>query len=352
MRFSAALVSALLCVVLYATARIRLAPLPALGLTVVFLVGTQIMSTLSRPYWSHTWGALFAAIAIFLVIRPGHRMQTLSAALAAASVSLAFYCRPQVAGTVVGLVTILAFSRNWRRLATFVIVGSLCAGLGALLSVAIYDSLLPSYFFSSQVARGRFDAESLNQYRYVTGTLGALVSPGRGLFIYSPIYLWILYQVIRGWKSLPNRTWAMVGLAVIAGHLWLLVHTGVWPGGRGTYGARQFADVVVWFFLLSVLAVETLQNQWSTLKRSTRWAQVTVLSVLILFSAFVNLRGAWARSTRAWKSYDRPPVWLTEGREPLLPQPQYWNWRHPQFLAGLLPHDAPQPPAAEDGPGD
>ena len=346
MRFSAGAAAALLCVVLYLIARRFLPPLTALPLAAVFAFGTQILSTLSRPYWAHTWGAVRTGAAILLVLTPWRCRPMLSTGLAATLVSLGFYCRPQTVWTVVGLTAFLALSRDRRRLATLVAVGAGWALLGVALSLAVYGSVLPEYFFASQVERGRLDPESLDSYRYVTGTLGALVSPGRGLFVYSPILLWVLWQAARGWRSLPSRRWAGVALGVVVAHHWMLVHTGVWPGGQ-SYGARLFSDVVVWFFLLAVLVVAGLGRRWRELRPAARRMEIAVAALLVAASIWINYRGAFAKATWTWSSYDRPHAWLLEGGRPLLPQPEFWNWRYPQFMAGLLPHDRYRQPAPE-----
>ena len=127
-------------------------------------------------------------------------------------------------------------------------------------------------------------------------------------------------------------------MAVTIAHLWLIVHTGVWPGGQ-SYGPRQFSDVLVWLFVMAVLSVEALRLRWPQIRVRTRIVQVVVLSLALSFSVFTNFRGAFSKATWTWDSYDRPPAWLVEGRQPLMPQHWHWNWRHPQFMAGLLPVD-------------
>jgi hypothetical protein len=339
LRFSAALAAALLCALFYRTARGFLLPVPAVGLALAFAFGTQVLSTLSRPYWAHTWGALLAAAAIHLVLLPWRRHELLSAGLAAFLASLAYYCRPQTFWTPIGLAIVLLMVRSWKRLATLVVVGAVCAGAGALISLSVYGSILPEYFFATEEAQYAMSSGRVNSYRYVTGALGSLVSPGRGLFLYSPLYLWVLYQTVRHWKSLSSRVWAGAALAVITGHLWLIVHTGVWPGGM-SYGPRQFSDVLVWFFLLAVLSVEALLERWPRIRLRARVVQTAVFALMLSFSVFTNVRGAFSKATWTWNSYDRPPAWLVEGRQPLMPQHWHWNWRHPQFLAGLLPRDS------------
>jgi hypothetical protein len=336
-------------VVLYRIARSRLRPASSLGLTLAFAFGTQILSSLSRPYWSHTWSTLFAAGAVLLIVPRAREHGLGAAALGATLASLAFYCRPSTVWVALGLALGLVLTRSWRRFATLVAVGLFWALVGVGLSQAVYDAPLPAYFFEAQVASGQLASPDVNRYWYWSSTLGALVSPARGLFVYVPICLWILYQVGRDWKRLASRAWAAAALASIVGHTWLLVWSKAWQGGQ-SYGARQYADSLVWFFVLAVLGLEALEKRWKDLGPAARWAQASAIAILLAFSVFVNARGAYARATWTWDPSDRPPRWKIEGREPPLPSPWAWNWRYPQFMAGLLSPERHPPVPSEAKP--
>ena len=348
MRFEAALASAILCVVLYYTARRLLAPLYSLGLTLAFAFGTQILSTLSRPYWTHTWGAVLAALAIYFVIFPLRKRETLSAVIGATCVSWSIFCRPQNFWTVVGLVVFLLMSRRWRQLRVFVEVGIVWAFLGALFSCAVYDSILPGYYFGEQVDKGRLAVEKVETVRYQRNSLGSLFSPSRGLFVYVPLYGWILAVAGLSWKRLASRSAAVIAVAVIALHLWMLVHTGTWPGSRSAFGARQMSDVLVWFFLLAVLAIHAMLAGWRGTPRLGRGLRIATLGLFLAFSVFVNARGAYAEATWDWKP-EEVRVGLRRDGTPIL-KPNWWDWRDPQFMAGLLPQERRPPEAKDESP--
>ncbi len=334
MRFSAALVASMLCVVLYLTARKLLPPLHSLGLTFAFAFGTQIFRTLSRPYWSHTCGALLAALAIYFVVFPSRRRTSLSMVLGATCVSWSVFVRPQNFWTVIGLVVFLLLGRRWRRVGVFLGVGLGWAVAGALFSLSIYGSVLPDYFLRAQVELERFGVDRLSRNRYPRFFLGSLFSPSRGLFVFVPLLGWVLVVVGLLWKRLALRTVASIALAVIAGHLWLLIHTGTWSGAQ-SFGPRQLSDVLVWFFLLAVLAVQALREAWPRTGRVERRLLLATLALCVAFSVFVNARGAFSRATWTWevdryRNVDREegdPMWLSD----------WWNWRRPQFMAGLSP---------------
>ncbi len=345
--FQAALLAAALCVVLYGIARARdLSPLVALGWTTAFAAGTQILSTVSRPYWTHAWGVLLTAAALLLLLRPPRGRETLSVALAATCTAWVFYCRAPAVLSVMGLTFVAWLLHRWRRFWLFAAVGSAWAGLLALFSLRVYDLLLPPYMFAAQVESGRLDVARVGRYVYPNYLLGSWFSPGRGLFVYTPILVAVLWLVASRWRRLPSKPLALTALAVFLGHTWLLVHTHTWLAGA-SYGARQFADVIVWFFLLAVLASEARAARPATGPTWRRRLALVFGALLVAASVFVNVRGAVARETWQWNLVRRIEGWgVPEGREPFVGPAWAWSWRYPQFLAGLVP----PPPSADRGP--
>jgi peptidoglycan/LPS O-acetylase OafA/YrhL len=120
--------------------------------------------------------------------------------------------------------------------------------------------------------------------------------------------------------------------------VWLLAQTSVWAGGQ-SYGARQLSDVLVWFFVLGVLAVEVVASEWPETGRRRRLWLGGSLAALLAFSIFVNARGAYSKATWRWNTFDRPPAWALQGGRSRFDPSWVWNWRYPQFMAGLLRHD-------------
>jgi len=196
-----------------------------------------------------------------------------------------------------------------------VLTGVVWAALFVSYSLSNFDSVLPPYFLSSHLRSGRL-AGGILLTSYPWAMLGTLFSPGRGLFIYVPILLVILVAVIRRWRWISDQTLAVTALAVCIAQWQLVSLFRNWWGGQ-CFGPRLMSDVLPWFFVLGVLAVAALRAardegrfQWSALK-------TTGLALVVAASIFVNTRGAVARETA-----DGAGI---------------WNWRYPQFMAGLIP---------------
>ena len=77
------------------------------------------------------------------------------------------------------------------------------------------------------------------------------------------------------------------------------------------------SDLVPWFVLLAVLALAAVRDaQEAGTFDWTRWKSVAVL-LLVAASVFINTRGAISQETQRGAGI--------------------WNWRYPQFMAGLIP---------------
>jgi hypothetical protein len=315
LRFAAAFQAALLCALLFYLARSFLRPGPALALAALFAFGTQIFSTLSRSYWSHTWASLLLTAAICLLLAPKlYERKTIYLA-SATLLSWSFFCRPQIALSIIGITVYLILTKR-RHLATFVTTGIAWALLFITYSLNTFQQLLPPYFFSNQMESGRLGLTSLAT-SYPSAVFGTLISPGRGLFVYSPIFALALLLAARYRHWMPQRKLAVTGLVVILVH-WQLISAHRGWGGL-SFGARHYSDVLVWFFVLSVLVVLSLQRV--SRERFIAWKSgiFAASGCVIAASLFINFRGAAASATLRWQ------------------EESVWDWSRPQFLAGLIP---------------
>lgn len=336
LRFCAAFCSAWLCAVLFFLGRVWLRPWDVLPLVIVFAFGTQIYSTLSRPYWSHTWATLLLAIALLLLLHQRFEHLLWPHIGAATALSWSFFCRPNLSLSILGLTAFVALERR-RFLPWWIGVGALWLILFIAHSLLLYDSSIPSYFYSSHVEAGRIGSAAAAA-SYPEGMLATLLSPGRGLFIYVPFFGFILFATVYRWRFLPSRTLAIIALVVIFAHWQLISSFRDWRGGL-SFGPRFFSDIVPWFFLLAVFAVaahrRTMRGGAPPLRLRTR----AVLLLLIAGALFVNIRGATAKATIHWEKRKLDAGFVFPPPSPTFRHPKMWNWSYPQFLAGLHASD-------------
>lgn len=327
LRFAAAAVAAALCGVFFLTARVWLPPGLSLGLTLVFAFGTQIYSSISRPYWSHSWSSLLLATALFLLVSPRWKDRSGAYVLMSTLLCWAYFCRPPMSLAILGVALLILVTRR-AFLGPFLVTGGIWASLFVLYSWRTFGSWLPPYFMSSHLESGRL-AGGLLLSSYPKGVLGTLVSPGRGLFVYVPIFVLILWIVIRRWKWIPDKALAVTALGVGFAHWQLFSLFRNWWGGQ-SFGPRLMSDLVPWFFLLAVLGVAAMRAarfagefRWTSLKR-------VGVALIVTISIFINMRGAISMEAQRGAGI--------------------WNWRYPSFLAGIIPHPHATPAGNGNGP--
>ena len=164
-------------------------------------------------------------------------------------------------------------------------------------------------YFSA--ARG--SAGSLSLHAHLgEALLGNLISPARGLFVYTPIALFSLYGV---WLWIRGGTQRAMGLylaAVLITHYVLLSTFEDWFGGH-SYGSRYFSDLSP-LFALALLP----------LRGRIRWAAGVALAI----SLFMHAQGAWCWPCVEWNTR---PVEIHQS------QWRLWDWSDPPFLRNFQP---------------
>ena len=335
LRLSAALTTALTAALGFLLARLLCGGFASLAIATAFAFGTSLLSIASRPYWAHAWGVLLLTAGLWLALSPIGRRATTWVAVATA-LSWAVFCRPPFAISVIAVGLWLVARRRLPHLTIYVATGLAWLALFTLYSQSVYGQLLPPYFFSEQVASGRWRPEGLLQVPRAAA-LGTLVSPGRGLFLFTPFLAAVPLLLVRHFRRLPDRSLAVLGAAAITAN-WLLVASfRNWWGGAG-YGPRLLTDSLPWWLVLTALAAAAWERAPAR-KPALRRLTVAPIAVLVLLSIAIHARGAYSRDTREWGVVRWAPPSV---RREIFKQERLWNWRYPQFLAGLVGEPAPR----------
>ena len=308
----AALLTALFVVLTFALARTVLPLSWSAFVALAMAFGTTALSTASRGLWSHTWGILLLSAAIFVCWRWMEQgWRPLAAALVATLLCWCFLVRPSFALSAAGIALFAALMRvrYWWLLPL--------VGLGWLTAFAAYSwthlgTLLPPYFFASRLGGGS-PAEAL---------AGNLISPARGLLIFTPGLLCWIYFAVRYSRSSPWRHWMALAASLVAAHWLLISNFPHWWGGH-SFGPRLMTDVLPWLALLGVLATRAwLDGQPGKRRR----LELAALLLLWGISAAIHFSGALSFETQRWNVH---PVNLDQHPERL------WDWTDPQFLRPL-----------------
>jgi hypothetical protein len=291
----------------------------SLAIAIAAGFGTQIWSTATRALWSHTWEVLLSACVVLVLLRREKQPWRFDGPLLATLLSWMYFVRPNAAITIIGVSIFILICHSDE----FIIYAA--TGLTWLLAFLVYSlnifgQVLPDYYMLGS---------ALNVNGWFVAFTGSLISPSRGLFIFVPSTLFVMYIVARHWRTLRSRRLAFLSAGIICGQIIIVASWPVWWGGF-SYGPRVLTDTIPWFVLLAILGVRAQLDYATNISALERHSCNKVITraagfVLVFVSIVVNGYGAIAIQTRLWNNFHHIEIY---------PE-RVWDWRHPQFLAGV-----------------
>ena len=303
-----------LTLMIFETALLMVSPLESVVIALGTAFGTQIWSTASRALWSQTWFVLLEALVISVVLKSECERTKFRPVIVATLLSWMYFVRPTAAVTIICLTFyLIAFHR--RDFMLYAVTGGAWILAFVAFSLSTFGDWLPGYYLASRLQFTNFGSA-------ITGTL---VSASRGLFVFVPVFAFVLYRVARYWQHLPFRPLAVTALAAIAAQWLVVAGYANWWGGW-SYGPRLMTETVPWFALLAILGQSAACGAPSSRRSRTEMA---VGAVMLALSIFINARGAVSWATSDWN--------LDVNRDIDYHPDRAFDWSRPQFLAGLLP---------------
>jgi len=320
----AAFLMAVLACVFLRTAEILLPPWWSVAVALGASFGTQIWSTASRLLWSHTWEILLLGFVVIELLSAEEKRRQPRVVWLATLLSWIFFVRPTGALAIFG-VTIYIFLYHRSGCLPYALTG--LAWLAGFIAYSwfAFGQIIPAYYHNRS-----FQSSA----HFLTALAGNLVSPSRGLLVFVPELLFVGFMVIRYWRALSHRRLAVLAIAVSCAHMLVLCCDAKWWGGW-SYGPRLSTDLVPWFVLLTILSLRSWRDQMVRASaaegqggvrlRPRDRALVASACLLLMLGVAINARGACSWETARWNG--RPNIELYPER--------LWDWRSPQFLAGL-----------------
>jgi hypothetical protein len=298
-KFAASLVAAVSVVFFYFLVKRLASSGWAMVVTLAYAFATETWTISSQALWQHGGSELAVIAGLFCLTRwwdaPERRgplvMAGLSGALAAA-------IRPTNVLFLAAVCASLLLAPNRRRaLVTFcafpIVVGA---------AVAAYN-----WHIFGRIAGGYDNAFGTPFWQ---GFSGLVASPGRGLFVYTPVAVFSLVGTViwlrsRGLRQAPAY---VVSLLFSITHAVLVSKWSIWWGGH-CYGPRLLTDIVPCLMLLIIPATGLI----------SRGAVLRLLFGLSLLTAsFIQAVGAFCYPNSHW---DEAPVAV--GARPQ----RLWDWK-------------------------
>ena len=218
----------------------------ALGIAAIYAFGTSSWSVSSQALWQHGPSQLFLALLLLCLVRGRHDERWLAYGAFAAGAAAVMRSTDALVAVPVFAWVLYRRPRLALRVAAFALppVAAL-----VLYNVWCFGSLAGSGGSTTAPAWAFF-----SRTPSLEGLVGILASPGRGLFVYSPVLVFSVAGLLLGLRRAPTL------LAPLAlGVLMVIVAVGQWFRwwGGHTWGPRLLADLtpILCFFLYPLTPV-------------------------------------------------------------------------------------------------
>ena len=306
----AAINATLTFILLFLLARLYLDDTKSLLISTLTWFGTSFASTTGTALWSHNFATLFALLAIYLSIRSVKTSNFKLWPVIAISLFSCYLCRPTMILLSPFLIGYLFLFNKKISIYTSILLSAFLIAFASF-SLHEFGQLLPDYYLPQRLS-GKYFFDAI---------YGNLLSPSRGIIVFSPFLLMPLIYSKSMYDSIKNEKSLIILLSWPIMHFILISRLPHWWAGW-SYGPRLMTDVLPGIFLLIIIAVSKLNFYKPT----------TLALVIILgsFSVYINtFQGLFNHYTQLWNAdpnIDEHPEYL-------------FDWQFPQFLHNKSRHE-------------
>ena len=248
-------------------------------------LGSQILSTATRGLWSHDWETLLYGLVAYSLLGVEHRGARFRPLWLGTLVAWIYFVRPTGSVAIVAVSAyVLCLHRKDFIAYAAILAGWLAAFVGY--SWSVFGTIFPPYFMASRIQLQNF----------TVAAAGNLISPSRGLFVFVPTTLFVMYLVARYRKHLLHKQLASLALAEIIG-IEIVICTNLYWAAGYCYGPRYFTDAVPWFVLLAILGLNAMRR---VPVESNHRIEIAAGFLLLAIGIAINGRGAWSFAGLDW----------------------------------------------------
>ena len=292
---AAALASFSVLFLFFALRRVCRSEIEAFGFALLYASGTEVWSVAGKGLFQHGPSLFFLTLALWLLLEDGPRAM----ALAGLALGMAIAIRP----TNLLLAAPLAFYalRGRRR-------GGRAFVLLLVLPV-VAQAVQAISFWGDPFTLARNHAPSAFSGSAAEGLAGLLVSPSRGLFVFSPFLLFAIPAGVAVWR----RSGPLFGRCLVVAVLLTLAvfaRWRVWWGGH-SFGYRILIELLPFLLLL-------IATFWPEIARSR--AAIGTFTGLAAVALFIQFLGVAAYPSGFNESIDQNPERLWQARDSELPR--------------------------------
>ncbi len=298
-KLAAAITTAITVVLFYLSVRLKFNLSISLLSTFIFAFATNTWMTGSQGLWQHTASNLALVSIIFCLLkanRASEKDQKVWLLIAGFACGLLPGIRPTSTLYTIAAIFYSIFTYRFQSVYLFF-------GL-----VSALPSIAWNLYYFSNLTGGYSKIFSESPYKFtfisfLNASLGTLISPSRGLLVFSPIVLYSLPGAYRVFRSRASKDEKLIGCMTIASLVLLFSYSFyiVWWAGY-SYGPRFTTDMMpVVCYLISYFIASNLQKIISS--PNVSYKKYSLFFIIVIFSTFTQAVGAFgANPGRMWNS--------------------------------------------------
>ena len=295
-KISASVLVALSVLVFYKLLLLLTTQRYAIVLALIYAFATSSFSSSSQALWQHGPSQLALTAALYSLFRGQQEPKWLW--LSGFLLSVSIICRPTdlLIALPIGIYVLFMHRQHFLKFA-------LC-GIPPALFQLIYN-----FYYFGNAFRMQFSNQSVWRATFAEGFAGILISPARGLFVYSPIFLFSLIGFVILIRRKANSIFPFLGAGVV---LIIFIYS-KWRGwwGGSSFGPRLLSDITPLLVLFLYPLKEVL-----TSKRLVRIGFIC----LAVFSVIAHSIGVFDRGMPAWNArmnvdHNRANLWLWDNNQ-------------------------------------
>jgi hypothetical protein len=305
-KWISAIIAALCAAVIFMIARQCLGILLSYCVFLIFTLGSPLWSVGSSALWQHGPTMLMLSSSIYLILL-AEKNEKMSQFV---SIPLAFsyLIRPTNSISIIVL-SLFVFYKYRKYFIRYLLWALPIAGFFVAINLNIYGTILPPYYNPERI---------FNFTHFFSALAGNLISPSRGLLVYSPILILAVISNLLRIKNGEMKSLDWMAVVIILAH-WLIVSTfSHWWGGV-SYGPRFMSDMIPYFILPTIYLISYLSDQ----PKVKKILGISLMVTLIAVSTIIQYRGVNELSTYQW---NRSPVRVDQKPS------RVWDFSDPQFM--------------------
>jgi hypothetical protein len=239
--------------------------------TAVYALATINLPLISQALWQHGAVQFFSILALIFFLRERYLLTFMF-------LGFGILSRPTAGIVFAVLFLFLYFSKKLN------IKVAVSTAIGILIPILFFFSY--NFIYYTDLSNQGYASQLGNSWlgNFPESLIGIWVSPSKGLLIYSPIFIFTLVGI---WKGYKKDNLVAISFWIILLHTLVLSKWKHWYGGYG-YGYRMISDVIP-FFIIPIWFL--LENYYEKVKKGV--LLTFIVSFIIQVSGLVFFDSIW-----------------------------------------------------------